>query len=264
MKKLTTLLLLMVASLVPSTTQASHHSPLYDTACSYRDAVVDFERHVIRARYDRHIIRLVDDLEDETSVLRSASRDPYSHRFECALNEVTALSRRVEAAIFGPSCRRPDPRIIACYEQVTCAYNELMEQVRCLSGAHDPVIAAPRVTVPRVTVPRVTVPHTTMPRVPISPLPYGVTPHHYRPNYNAPIVPGTPNFNVPVPGVRVPSIPAPNVPGNLVPPRTSVYNRHGYTRDFNRDIRATDYHRSYGRQDVGAALVGALLSRMMQ
>ena len=51
MKNLSIIALLLAAVLVPTSVQAGHDSPLTNAARAYRDAVVDFERNVIRARY---------------------------------------------------------------------------------------------------------------------------------------------------------------------------------------------------------------------
>ena len=145
MKKLTTLLLMMAATIIPSVATADH-SPLYKAADAYRDAVVQFERQVIRSgAYDRYEVRLVDALEDSTSVLRSASRDPLSRRFESAFDEVGSLQDRVASSLFARGCPRSASYLTRYWQSVNYAYLDLIKELRCELNLHGPVAAAPPV-----------------------------------------------------------------------------------------------------------------------
>ncbi|MEM6472849.1 MAG: hypothetical protein AAF802_25030 [Planctomycetota bacterium] len=107
--------------------QAGNNCPVFCSADRYREAVVDFERHVQRVRYvARCDERLVDDLEDSTSRLRSAARqlsrtDRLCQRFA----ETDALHRQVEAVFFGSGVYPPDPRLEACWVAVVRSYEAL-------------------------------------------------------------------------------------------------------------------------------------------
>lgn len=117
---------------------AGHDSPIYCAAERYREAVRDFERHVLRTRYiARCDERLVDDLEDSTSRLRSAARDlgRLDRLFE-RFAETDALHCRVEAVFFLQSTYPPNPELDACWRPVAHAYHLLVEQMRCLGGHH--------------------------------------------------------------------------------------------------------------------------------
>ena len=246
MKKLTALAIVFATVLVPTTVQAGHDTPLLAAACAYRDAVVGFERHVIRSRYiSRYDVRLVDDLEDTTSTLRSAARDPFrGDRFSCAWEDVNILHRRVDSALFGRSCStRIDPALARCWETVTCALRDLAREVDCLRN-----------------------------------------PGHRRFDSNP--VPSVPQYRfdpTPAPPIVVPQphtyVPAPSHPA-VVPPRTSVhfYRSHGRTidrpsiytsrsmhgdRHYDRSISRYQGYAPTSHHDIRAAMVGALLTRMM-
>jgi hypothetical protein len=139
MKKLAALVVVFVAS-ATSIASASHHSPLYQATDCYRDAVVDFERHVIKSRmFERYDVRLVDDLEDSTSRLRSASRhvhrsQEYDYRFASAMRDINKLQARVEQAIFGQACYHPSPELIRCWQSVVHAYTDVLNEARCVAN----------------------------------------------------------------------------------------------------------------------------------
>lgn len=142
MKKLSALICVVFVGMFASTASASHDSAVYAAADHYRDAVVHFEREVIRARaFDRYDVRLVDDLEDSTSRLRSAARHvrrspDHDHRFTSALREVTKLQQRVERAIFAADCYHASQNLVGCWAAVNRAYAILINEANCL---HEPV-----------------------------------------------------------------------------------------------------------------------------
>jgi len=163
MNNLSTTVCLLFVTFLSSTAFASHDSPLYGATDRYRDAVVDFERHVIRARtFERHDVRLVDDLEDSTSRLRSAARHvhrspDFDHRFDSALRTIVKLQDRVEHAIFGQACYRPSPELSRCWSNVVHTYAAVINVASCLNDhGHRPVQESiyrqPNVT-PRFTPP---------------------------------------------------------------------------------------------------------------
>jgi hypothetical protein len=120
----------------PDAAQAGHDSPIYCAAERYREAVRDFERHVLRTPRIAHCDeRLVDDLEDSTSRLRSAARDPHrlDRLFE-RFHETEALHHRVEALFFLQGVYPPNPALADCWRPVAYAFAALVEQIRCLGG----------------------------------------------------------------------------------------------------------------------------------
>ena len=286
MKNLSIIALLLAAVLVPTSVQAGHDSPLTNAARAYRDAVVDFERNVIRARYiDRYDVRLVDDLEDATSELRSASRDPFrGNRFAHAWQDVSDLHRRVEASLFGRGNYRIDPQLARCWATVVCAYTDLIAQVNYLDnhaygGVHGGTVyreraIVPTPRVPEVVLPQVITPNVTIPEIYIPPTP------------SAPTIPAPP-ITVPTPEVRYRAtpevyVPAPiSVPRPVVQPTTygrSVHIERSRSRTIarptigvSRGVQIERHHNygatpSYypgGNQNVGTAIVGALLTRIL-
>ncbi len=120
----------------PNAAEAGHDSPIYCAAERYREAVRDFERHVLRTPRIAHCDeRLVDDLEDSTSRLRSAARDP--HRLERLFDrfhETESLHHRVEAVFFLQGVYPPDPALADCWRPVAYAFAALVEQIQCLGG----------------------------------------------------------------------------------------------------------------------------------
>lgn len=116
--------------------QAGYDCPVYCSAERYREAVREFERHVQRVRYvARCDERLVDDLEDSTSRLRTAARqlnrlDRLCQRFA----ETDFLHQQVEGVFFGSGVYPPDPRLDACWLNVARTYQALafeMNQLPC-------------------------------------------------------------------------------------------------------------------------------------
>ncbi len=114
--------------------QASHRVVLYQAANAYRDAVREFERQVLRLHYmEREDERLVDDLEDHTSVLRSASRHPEnSSRFADAWVKTQLLQSHVEAVIFGRACYPRNPVLERAWHAVIDQYLIMAEQIECM------------------------------------------------------------------------------------------------------------------------------------
>ena len=239
MKKLLTITAILAATIISPEAFAGHDTPLVAAACRYRDAVVDFERHVIRSRsINRYDVRLVDDLEDSTSILRSAARDPFrGDRFNCAWDDTSILHRRVEAALFGRSCStRLDPTLVRCWEAVTCAMDDLTREVACVLNPG-----------------------------------YGRHPGHRHfdstPIVPRPRVPYVPSVPTPVPPTIIPEVPF-TPPAAVVPPRTSVYLDRTLSRpryDLNGSTHI-DRYRGYAptsHHDLRAAMIGAFLTRML-
>lgn len=179
MKKFPVMLLVLAAAVSASTVSASHDSPLYEATDRYRDAVVHFERHVIQARtFDRYDVRLVDDLEDSTSRLRSAARHAYrsadhDYRFASAMRAVTKLHSRVEQAICGEPSFHQHPELAGCWQAVTHAFAAVINEANCLAQHrhihvqetwHRVPNYAPQVVVPTIIVPAPIAPTPIVPQ----------------------------------------------------------------------------------------------------
>ncbi|MEL6106142.1 MAG: hypothetical protein AAFU85_08900, partial [Planctomycetota bacterium] len=80
---------------------AQAESPLCQAAEYYREAVRRFEREVLRCDVHRNDERLVDDLEDSTSRLRTAARNPQRlDRLFRAFYETRLFHYQVERVFF--------------------------------------------------------------------------------------------------------------------------------------------------------------------
>lgn len=136
--KIAMLSLMIVATLGLTATpaQADHNSPLRRATECYRDAVKKFELLVIRTRYiDRYDERLVDELEDSTSRLRSAARDERRcDRTRSRFAETAALHYRVESVFFTRSVYPLNPQLEACWSIVSSAYADLEYHMQSLPG----------------------------------------------------------------------------------------------------------------------------------
>ncbi|MEO1616754.1 MAG: hypothetical protein AAFV88_12930 [Planctomycetota bacterium] len=106
---------------------AGNDCPVFCAADRYREAVREFERHVLRARYvARCDERLTDALEDSTSRLRSAARQLNRPERICQrFVETDTLHRQVESVFFLSGVYPPDPRLEACWQAVARAYEPL-------------------------------------------------------------------------------------------------------------------------------------------
>ena len=108
----------------PAIVSAGHSTPIYQAADDYREAVRDFERQVLRTRgVSSSIKRLVDDLEDSTSDLKSAARDPA--RFDRLMNRFAdndALHARVEMTFFGDPLCPPTRELAEIWIAVSGSY----------------------------------------------------------------------------------------------------------------------------------------------
>ena len=146
--------------------QASHESPLYRAASEYREAVRHFERSVIRSRYlHRQHERVVDDLEDATSRLRSAARHPErTSRLFQSWDKIIYLHRRAEAVVFAdPTC--PSGRELAeCWYAVQITFDHVAHE---LAGCgwrsphqHQPIYVETPIYVPPQNVPPLAVPQS--------------------------------------------------------------------------------------------------------
>lgn len=90
-------------SLTPSTSVATDRNPLYSVANNYRNAVVNFERVVVRTRGIQRIDeKAVDRFEEATKQLRLAARNPsHANRLRYQWRDVRTLQYQIEAIIFG-------------------------------------------------------------------------------------------------------------------------------------------------------------------
>lgn len=115
----------------PSRLLASVKTPIYYAADDYREAVRKFEHQVLRTRHIRKSVeRLVDQLEDSTSRLKSAARDP--GRFDRLYDrfvKTDALHARVELTFFGNSLYPPDQQISECWGWVLRAHRQLVQEI---------------------------------------------------------------------------------------------------------------------------------------
>ncbi len=232
-----------ISFFAPAPASASHKSPLYVAADDYRDAVKDFERAVLRSRYiERFQERVVDDLEDSTSDLRSAARRPENlGRLLAQWREVQLLHRNVESVIFSNPACPSRPELIGPWERVTCAFTELalqIDSVQCVDPIHTSsfrysIDSAPycpvqgyRVPVRGVPVYRAPLNLNTLPnyQTPVNPLPNYQAPTNPAPHYGTPSSSyGTPSssYGTPSPEYGNPSTeygnPAPSIPNYRVP-----------------------------------------------
>ena len=197
--------------LFTSEAHATHRVALYQAANSYRDAVRQFERQVLRLPYmERADERLVDDLEDHTSVLRSASRHPEnSQRFGDAWYKTQVLQSSVEAAIFGRACYPRNAVLERYWEIVLYQFAAMAEQVQCL-------YSHPRTSFPRV--PQVIVPSI----YPAIPVPVRPTPPRYGSVDNRFDKPTMRTISVRPPRVPTPSTPSVSIGNVSIPSRTVV------------------------------------------
>lgn len=226
------------ATLAPEAS-AGHDSPIYCAADRYRDAVCDFERHVYRARYvSKCDERLVDQLEDSTSRLRSAARDcDRPDRLFARFAETDSLHRQVEARLFGHGHYPHDPKLWHCWGQVTHAYREVVCQIRTLQRGHHPIHGY----------------HTTQrPPAPV----YTAKPPRYNPDpfYRSDY---GPTFRSETFGPR-PALSGPT--GRSIQGRTSPSIGAQLQRRYP-TAPPTRYPSS--REEIGAALIGALLQRAL-
>ncbi len=125
---------LFFSFIAPRGVQGGGNTPIYAAASDYRDAVRDFERVVLRTPKIRSSVeRLVDDLEDSTSELKSAARDPA--RFDRLIGRFVttdALHARVELTFFGDPLYPPEPHLEESWMAVYEAYGRLVYEIRYL------------------------------------------------------------------------------------------------------------------------------------
>ncbi|WP_143544172.1 hypothetical protein [Rhodopirellula sp. MGV] len=138
-KSIASIVCLVLVSAAPAAF-AGHDSPLYGAADDYRDAVCDFERLVLREDFvERCDERLVDDLEDSTSDLRSASRD--TRRPERLFEQFAtteALHFQVQQTFF-ESHRYPHcSRLEASWQVVSLRMSHLAAEFRNFESAIHP------------------------------------------------------------------------------------------------------------------------------
>ena len=130
------LLMALTAGLTARPANASHNSPVSRAAECYRTAVKKFELLVIRTRYiNKYDKRLVDDLEDSTSRLRSAARNERRwDRTHARFAETAALHVRVESVFFTRTLYPPNPQLEACWTIVSAAFADLEFHMHELPG----------------------------------------------------------------------------------------------------------------------------------
>ena len=235
MKRLIRLPLLLFALMPLSQAVAGHETPLYQAACHYREAVREFERGVFRAHcFGHYDERLVDRLEDATSRLRSATRHPEKiDRLLYEWDEVQSLQPRVAAAIFNPDRYPHHPELAVCWQRVTCAGQQLANELLTL----------------QIPLPR----H------------HHIAPPHIRSYDRVPAATfegQPPRFPVTRPNL--------GSHGFVAPPRPS--DRANYGGEISVARRGGPHPQSHAspanrvepsRRDVGAALVGAMLTRLL-
>ena len=143
--------------------------------------------------------------------------------------------------------------------------------------ANAPYPTFPSTAVPNLTVPNSTVPHVTAPNYEVPTLngpittPQQSVPQYTEPSYESfELNPITPPLPTTVPEVRYPA-PQPPVPGTVlgIPAQKSLYVNRTRTHTVARPAlgysREVQVNREYEhRRDVGAAIVSAVLSRMLQ
>ncbi|TWT80089.1 hypothetical protein CA13_15020 [Planctomycetes bacterium CA13] len=239
-----TLGIVIAAMFFSTSARAAQNSPLYCAADEYRDAVCHFERDVIRLHYiERSDKRLVDRLEDMTSRLRSESRRAKDFdRLVCTWEEIQRLHYAVNAALFNRPCYPCNPKLEACWRRVEYAFHAYSAAFRqCALGSHrdHDHSFGPRhgqYYQERFEQPRVAPPLTP----PIQPI--------------EPIRSTRPSFDVSPYSVRPlsPSVPA-------------WHDERVPTRQYGVDSRVESRYepRGVSSRQIGAAIVGALLSRAL-
>jgi hypothetical protein len=137
-RSLAAMTVVTAAVLFTETADAGHDPPVYCAAERYREAVREFERHVLDVRYiARCDERLVDDLEDSTARLRSAARhcDRPDRLFE-RFCETERLHRRVEWVFFSSGKYARNIELERCWRHVHHSYGTLVEEIRRLGVGH--------------------------------------------------------------------------------------------------------------------------------
>jgi hypothetical protein len=116
-----------IALLLSSTATAGGLPPFESAARNYRSAVQAFERQVHRLRYiDRYDVMLVERLENAACDFYGTSFRPSDvSRVYYYWHEIEVLQPRVASVIFDRECYPINIELAQCWEQVTCAYNEL-------------------------------------------------------------------------------------------------------------------------------------------
>jgi hypothetical protein len=126
-----TLACIMITFALPARSDAANNTPIYSAADEYREAVRKFEYQVLRTPYVRKSAeRSVDSLEDSTSRLKTAARDP--ERFDRLYDRFVqsdALYARVELTFFGNSLYPPDPILDEYWSVVAQAHSRLVREI---------------------------------------------------------------------------------------------------------------------------------------
>lgn len=120
-----------IAVVAPNRLFAANNTPIYFAASDYREAVRKFEFQVLRTRHIRKTAeRLVDQLENSTSQLKTVARDPA--RFDRLYNrfvQTDALHARVALTFFGNSLYPPDPQLYECWGLVVQTHQQLIQEL---------------------------------------------------------------------------------------------------------------------------------------
>ncbi|TWU45672.1 hypothetical protein Q31b_08480 [Novipirellula aureliae] len=244
-----------------STASASSRGPLYEASDNYRDAVCDFEGHVLRLRYiEREDRRLVDQLEDATSRLRSDARRASDldlralERLNGTWAEIESLHHTVEIALFDQPSYPCNPTLEACWARVDMAHR----QFGLVLGRANAIAAEQQASMHNHAISRLSI------------SPPVAAPIHYE-SYRQRVAP--------IPSYRSPSSPTPTDRFRSTPIRSTPSSGFDHSRNQVSPYgeASLGQERYIGRQtyrqpglqriesrDVGAALVGALLSRVLQ
>lgn len=283
MKTIQTFLIVLSAAIVPAAVASANHQTSLDAAaCRYHDAVKEFECKVNDVGFvDRYDLRLVHRLVDAACDLHTAARYPDAvDQVLCRWDQVRILHRRVAAAIFARSCYPQHPVLTRCWEEVSCAANELAKAIDCACNrrrAFGPRVGGSRGTtfgVPNPVLPHAGIPNTVLPNAAIlhAAIPHAAISGAPLPRTNVPPV-AIPHRNAPntLPQTFAPADPRldrqvrPEVaPPQPVNPLTDEIRYFG-PRQFNQPSSRHNVGAHFtGGNDYRSALIGALLSRLMQ
>jgi hypothetical protein len=130
---------IVISSLLMTAASAQPSHALCEISDEYRNATVDFERHVYRAKYfDSYDERLADRLECAAREFRSAAKNPNDiRRLLYHWQDLTALHVRSQELLVNAHADC-DPELLRCWQPVAETFACLVEEMRCLAaGGHD-------------------------------------------------------------------------------------------------------------------------------